>query len=127
MKYEFILPLSVILPRKTKEDKKIMLNLNVYRNLHHAINNQVKQLFLPIEWYLFKAGKIKISYKIQKKTKRKFDTMNIISVVDKFFLDWLVKMQYIPDDTFNNVSYGSIDGKNDCEFDRVIAEITVIK
>ncbi len=121
----FELPISVTLPRKTKADKKIMLNLNVYRNLHHSVNNQVKQEFEPIKGEPFKAESIKISYRVEKTTKRKFDTMNIISVVDKFFLDWLVKENYIPDDTFNNVSYGSIDGSNQCAADRVIAEIEI--
>ncbi len=36
------LPLSVVIPRKTKEDKKIMLNLNTFRNLHYMTMNQAK-------------------------------------------------------------------------------------
>lgn len=75
----------------------------------------------------FYAKKIRVSYEIEKKTKRKFDTMNIISVVDKFFLDWLIKYEYIPDDTFNNVSYGSITGKNDCDHDIVFVTIEVLE
>ncbi len=121
--YTFILPLSVTLPRKTKADKKIMLNMNVYRNLHHSLNNQIKQSFKPILEEEFKSDKIKISYFVEKSTNRKFDTMNIVSIVDKFFLDWMVKSGYIPDDTFKNVSYGIIDGKNGCQHNRVIATI----
>ncbi|MCP4395538.1 MAG: hypothetical protein GY804_14920, partial [Alphaproteobacteria bacterium] len=94
-------------------------------NLHHSVNNQVKQEFKPINGEPFKAESIKISYRVEKRTKRKFDTMNVISVVDKFFLDWLVKEKYLPDDTFNNVSYGSITGTNQCDTDRVIAEIEI--
>ncbi len=105
-----------------------MLNMNVYRNLHHTVNNQIKQLFEPIESVngKFCCNKITVSYKVEKRTKRKFDTFNIVSVVDKFFLDWLIKWDYLPDDTFNNVEYGSITGKNDCEYDRVIATIETI-
>jgi len=38
--------------------------------------------------------------------------MNYISVVDKFFLDWLIKNNLLVDDHFSNVSYGNIDGSN---------------
>ena len=101
--------------------------MNIYRNLHHAINNQAKLYFSPIEFSNFKANKIEVSYYVQKKTKRKFDTMNIISIVDKFFLDWLVASGSLPDDSFKNVSYGAIGGRNDCDHDRVIATIKVIE
>lgn len=127
MTYKFILPTSVILPRKTKDDKKIQLNMNVYRNLNHFTNNQIKQEFRPIKIEIFRAEKIRISYFVEKRTKRIFDTRNITDVVDKYFLDWLVKMKMIPDDNFNHVCYGREDGINDCEHDRVVAMIEVIK
>jgi hypothetical protein len=38
-------PLFVILPRKTKADKKYMLNLNNYRNWHYIVSNIIKQKF----------------------------------------------------------------------------------
>ena len=124
--YQFILPISVTLPRKRKNDKKVMLNLNVYRNLHFHVNNDVKNNFSPMLLQYFKAEKIKISYRIEKTTKRKFDTMNIISIVDKFFLDWLIENEYIPDDTCNNVSYGKISGNNNCKENRVLAVVEVL-
>ena len=125
--FRFVLPISVILPRKRVKDKKIMLNLNVYRNLHFQVNNQVKELFKPIEADQFKAEKISIGYLVRKTTKRKYDTMNIISIVDKFFLDWLVENEYIPDDTCNNVIYDGIVGDNDCKKDEVLATVTILK
>ena len=125
--YRFILPIYVMLPRKKVEDKKIMLNMNLYRNMHFQVNNQVKELFKPIEFTLFKAEKISIGYLVRKTTKRKFDTMNVISIVDKFFLDWLVENDYIPDDTCNNVIYDGIVGSNDCKVNEVIATIKIIK
>ena len=125
--YRFVLPDCVYLPRKTKEDKKVMLNMNIYRNLHHSLNNQVKQAFEPIETELFKAERIRISYYVYKKSKRKFDTMNVISVVDKFFLDWLVKHEYIPDDNCDNVCYGNIYGHNNYPEPEIIAEIEVLR
>jgi hypothetical protein len=124
----------VCLPRKTKEDRKIMLNMNVYRNLHHSVNHQIKKLFTPIEHdadflcsQVSNPRPVKISYVVEKKTKRKFDTMNIVSIVDKFFLDWMVENNYLEDDSFKHVSYGSIIGSNDCKYNRVIAYIEIEK
>lgn len=124
---KFILPISVILPRKKVADKKIMLNLNIYRNLHFQVNNQLKELFKPIALTHFKAEKIAITYLLEKTTKRKIDTMNVISIVDKFFLDWLVNNKYITDDTCKNVTYDHISGKNDCRENKVIAIVRIIK
>ena len=125
--YTFILPISVTLPRKRKADRKIMLNLNIYRNLHFQVNNQLKQFFAPLKYKSFKAELISISYYLEKTTKRKFDTMNIISIVDKYFLDWLIENNYIPADTYEHVIYESIDGENNCKEDRVIAIVKIIK
>ena len=125
--YKFILPISVTLPRKRVANKKIMLNLNIYRNLHFQVNNQIKELFKPIELSEFKAEKISISYVLEKTSKRKFDTMNIISIVDKFFLDWLVENEYIPDDTCENVTYNHISSLNNSTKNRVIAIVRIIK
>lgn len=124
---EFILPTSVILPRKTKDDKRVALNLNVYRNTKYMVNNQIKQLFRPEKIEIFRAEKIRISYHVEKKSKRKYDIMNIVSVVDKFFLDWLVSHKMIPDDNLYHVDYGEITGSNGCKESRVIATIEIIK
>ena len=125
--YIFYLPTFVMLPRKTKADKRISLNLNIYRNLHPMVNNQVKQIFEPIKREVFKAEKIRISYYVEKKMRRLFDTKNITTVVDKFFCDWLVKSGYIPDDNFMHVCYGSEDGTMGCVTDRVIATVEILK
>ena len=128
MTYTFSLPLFVMIPRKTKEDKKVSLNLNVYRNLHHQVNNEVKKLFSPHVGYpQFNAQRIVVSYVVSKRTKRRYDAMNVVSIVDKFFMDWLVNNEYIKDDDCNTVSYGSIVGKNGCESDSVIATVEILK
>ncbi len=121
----FELPVSVILPRVRVADKKVMLNMNT--NWNRFKYNECKKIFKPISIpeEHFKAKSIIIRYRVEKKTKAIFDSMNYVSYVDKFFLDWLVKEKYLPDDTFNNVSYGSITGLNQCAVDRVIAEIEV--
>ena len=123
----FELPTSVILPRKTKEDKRIALNLNVYRNTKYMVNNQIKQLFKPDKIEIFRANRIRISYHVEKKSKRIYDILNIVSVVDKFFLDWMVKMKMIPDDNLFNVEYGKITGSNNCKTNRVICNIEILE
>jgi hypothetical protein len=45
---KFIMPLAIYLPRKTKKDRRVAISLNVYRNLHHQINNQVKKEYKKI-------------------------------------------------------------------------------
>ncbi len=137
----FYLPSFVDLPissraRSAKNIKRLQegkpynrkqLNMNVYRNLNFMVNNQMKQLFKPIHGELFKAEKIRITYFVEKKMRRLFDTKNITTVVDKFFCDWLVKNECIPDDNFMHVCYGGEDGAMGCVTDRVIATVEVLK
>jgi hypothetical protein len=97
---KYDLPYSIVIPRKTKKDRIINLNMNVYRNLHYAVNNQIKKIFQPIkiESIKKKYSKIIIEYYIKRKDNRKYDIMNTVAVVDKFFCDWLVENKYIEDD-----------------------------
>lgn len=126
MEYVFELPTFLMLPRKTIADKKLYLNMNT--NLDKFAYRDAKRLFEPLAIpKQFAATKIQISYLAEKPTKRRFDTLNVISLIDKFFLDWLVKNEYIPDDTCNNVEYKSITGANGTGRDRVLATITVLE
>ena len=114
MTYKATLPLKIVLPRKTKKDKVCWLSINNYHNWYPFERNQIKQTFEPIAFDLwdFKAERIKLSYHIERETKRRFDTMNYACLVDKFFLDWLVNNNLLVDDDFSRVIYGSIDGSN---------------
>ncbi len=126
--YRFELPLSVTLPRKTMKDKKYMLNENVFRNTHYQTMNKLKQSFKPIsvpDEYDIYCKKIVVSYRVEKKGRGTFDTGNVAFAVDKFFLDWLQVNQKIVNDSYNTVSYGSIIGFNECEYNRVIAYIEI--
>ena len=127
MTIEYVLPISVTVPMKKVPDKKYMLNMNNYRNWHHQVQSSTKRLFEPISGQGFSANKIRISYQVEKTTKRRFDTMNIISIVDKFFLDWLVNNGRLSDDKCDMVSYGYIDGCNGCKESRVIAKIEILE
>ena len=96
-------PIQVILPRKTKADKIIRLNLNVYRNLHYRINNDSKVMYNILMMDQLTGVKldtpITISWQLQLKGQRIVDSMNIYSIVSKFFLDALVQFKCIEDDS----------------------------
>ena len=126
---EFILPRSVVLPRKTKKNKVIRLNLNVYRNLHHHVEGQVKKLFKPLLLPdKFRASNIRVSYIIYPNQKRSFDIMNSLVIVDKYFLDWLVAENYIPDDSWKHVEYGSITVDTEGLYvDKIVAQIEILE
>lgn len=89
-------PLYIDLPRKTKKDKRVYLNLNVYRNLHFQINNQVKKEYLEIVKNQIEGKKIEtpveITYQVFKKTNRTLDKMNVVSIVSKFLLDAITEL-----------------------------------
>lgn len=103
---KFILPTYIDIPRKTKKDKRIYLNLNVYRNLNFHVNNQVKIKFKDMVSNLANIKfnpPIRLIYQIHVRTRRKMDKMNVITVVDKFFCDALTFYNCIPDDNDNYV------------------------
>ena len=125
------LPLSVLIPRKTKEDKKVILNMNVYRNLHHMTNNQAKALFkeymdrtLP---RIVRCGEgfldvglvypYRFTYTLFQQSGRATDVANVLSIVDKFTCDALVELGVLPDDNHKIVKevvyrYGGVDKEN---------------
>lgn len=115
-------PLYVDLPRKTRKDKRVYLNLNTYRNLHHQLNNQAKAIFNEVMKKQILAlpelpPLIIISYRFYPGTARIADTMNTIAIVDKFLCDALVHWGALPDDNYNRVLgaggiFGGIDREN---------------
>jgi len=107
MTIKFISPIYIILPRKTKKDKKIALNLNVYRNLHFQINNQMKEKYNQIMSEQLN-GKVfdvikNIEFVLYKPSRRKIDRSNILCIVEKFFCDALVNCGCIKDDDDNYI------------------------
>lgn len=121
-------PLFVMLPRKTKADKRVALNLNVYRNLHYLVNNQAKQIYnelmSPQLSGLVFDKPIKITFVLYKRDKRRIDRANILSIVEKFFCDAMVKNGCLIDDNDDYIletvyRTGGID-KNDPRVDITI-------
>lgn len=120
-----------MLPRKRVKDKRISLNMNIYRNLHPMVNNQAKIIFKELMRKqieaLPKMNMIAIRYRIFANDKRKFDTSNIGCVVDKFLCDALTEFNIIPEDTYEHVVgvsyvFGGVDPHNG----RVEATIDVV-
>ena len=89
--YKIISPLFVTLPRKTVKDKRIALNMNTYRNLHHRISNDAKKAYSEALREQLKdlsiQTPVEVTYKVYKGSKRRLDKMNVVSVVSKFLLD----------------------------------------
>ena len=91
MTHKIISPLFVTLPRKTVKDKRIALNMNTYRKLHHRISNDAKKAYSEALREQLKdlsiQTPVEVTYKVYKASKRRLDKMNVISVVSKFLLD----------------------------------------
>jgi hypothetical protein len=103
---EFIIP-----ARLQVGNKVFALNLNTYRNAHFQTLNNAKKNFKILlyntypEILLIRAKSVIVQYKITPHNNRLFDTQNIVSIVDKFFLDALVEAGTIPDDNYKIVTY----------------------
>lgn len=105
-------PAFVVLPRVRVADKKVALNLNIYRNADKFLLNDMKKHFTAsMEPYLkglvIQAPFI-IRYHLTLGSHRKADVANICSIFDKFFSDALVHYGCVPDDNHNflkGVSY----------------------
>lgn len=99
-----------MIPRKTVPPRKISLNLNIYRNLHYKVKNQIKQAYTKIfehtKLKLFKLRTpIKIKYQLYVGTRRLIDSMNVYCIIDKFFCDTLVRLGCIPDDNDKYIEF----------------------
>jgi hypothetical protein len=110
VRMEFEVEDSVLVGTKT-----VPLNLNNYRNAHHQTLNKAKVNFKnnlyaqhPELLTTVRASAVRVSYEIRPRDKRMFDTMNVISIVDKFFMDALVEAGVIPDDNYTVAFLGDI-------------------
>lgn len=103
-----ICPLSVELERKTMKNKKYYLNLNNFRNRNFIVSNQIKHKFCELMQEQLKDLKftlpIDIEYTLYYWDNRKRDKWNILSIIQKFFLDSLVYYQCIIDDNDNYIN-----------------------
>jgi hypothetical protein len=121
------LPLTVLIPRKTKDDKVFHLNLNVYRNTHHMTLNQAKIAYKGIVWQAILDAKIPVTslpappfifhYTVFPANRRAFDIGNVLPIVQKFTDDALIELGLIPDDNYKIIRenvhlFGAVDKEN---------------
>jgi Holliday junction resolvase RusA-like endonuclease len=102
MNLKIICPTFVLLPRKTKKDKKVSINLNTYRNLHPMVENQCKKVFKDIvkeqlNGVVFMPP-VEVTYKVFKASNRKLDKMNVISIASKYLMDAITEFKCWEDD-----------------------------
>jgi len=92
-------------------NKKYMLNFNIYQRSHYHELSDVKNTFMlimhvnNIDFFKNRFKHVEVNYTIFPHNKTLFDTMNIITVIDKFFLDTLIFYKVIPDDNYTVVEY----------------------
>lgn len=101
--YKCTSPVWVMIPRKTKENKKFRLNMNAFVNYHRFDLNKCKILYndlmRPQLADMPQCVEIEnITYKYFKQSNRKMDRANVLSIVEKFFCDALVYHNKIADD-----------------------------
>jgi Holliday junction resolvase RusA-like endonuclease len=122
-----ISPLFVMLPRKTKKAKRVSLNMNTYRNLHHRTSNDAKKAYTELVREqlidLDIQTPVEITYKVYKASNRRLDKMNVISVVSKFLLDAITEYGCWEDD---NDIYVKTETILPTELDRVNPRVEVI-
>lgn len=108
---------SLVLPwtefANQKKTKKEALNLNVYRNLYYRALSAMKKNFDARAKDLIKdggipaLGKVWLHYEIHPNQNGRVDTMNVGSIVDKFFSDSLTGSGIIEDDDYTRVVFNS--------------------
>lgn len=97
---KIIAPLYVTIPRKTKKDKIIPMNMNWYRNAYYHENNIVKWIFKELVQDQLEWQKVGNQYWLCMTIYYKYlaDLWNIDAVIDKFLNDALVETWCVIDD-----------------------------
>ena len=115
--YTIIAPISL---NQTKK-KLFYLNLNVYRNAHYIVLNNMKvkfkELLKPQISKLPKMAGVKLTFTLFLGSNRSADMNNIICIVEKFFCDALVELGKLPDDSIEFITstdnrFGGVDKTN---------------
>lgn len=100
---KFTVPLRV----KVSKNKDFILNINNYRNAHHRVLSTAKRNFTDIVLNLdlprVNYTRIKVHYYIYPHSKRLYDGNNVVSIIDKFLMDGLIKRGIIRDDNIRYV------------------------
>lgn len=99
------IPCRILLYTKKDGKKKFFsLNLNIYRNTHHAILSRAKktysELLRPLLSNVKPKKEVSLTYKLFLSNKRRIDPNNFYYIVSKFFEDSLVENKILEDDNY---------------------------
>lgn len=125
-------PIKIVLLRKTKKNKTVHINLNNYRNQNRFLEGTVKKKYCELMkdqlFGLVFSKPINVQYVVYYGRGGKHDRSNVLSIVEKYFLDALTHYNCIPDDNDDYV-YSShyYTGGIDREFPRVEITITEVE
>ena len=124
-------PTYVMLPMKTKKDKKISINLNTYRNLHYLVESKAKKLFKEIMRPQLEGIEIEtpveVTYKVYKASNRRLDKQNVISITSKYLMDAITEFGCWEDDDDTNIKKEILlPTEVDKNYPRVVVEIRSI-
>ncbi len=128
---KIICPLYIDLPRKTKKDRRVYINMNSYRNLHYLVSNSVKREYKEALREQLDGVTIEtpvdVTYQVFKGSKRRLDKMNVIAVTSKFLLDAITEYGCWEDDNDDYVKTETLlPTKYDKENPRVEVIITSV-
>ena len=117
------------MPKKTKKDAVISINVNWYRNAHHRTSNYVKKAYKELIKSQFEGlrkpeGKIHVHYDYYAARNNSPDLDNFTGTAKKFFQDAMTELGFIEDDNVNFIpstseKYCGIDRENP----RIVAKI----
>jgi hypothetical protein len=137
-------PTFVMLLKKTKSDEKVILNFNSYRNMNrfklgHVKNNfydqfkpemdrvkaEFNRMYRRAMYISVTPGdpvKFRFKYTITSANQRKFDIANMLSIIDKFACDCLVKDGFLEDDNWEHLTevvyaFGGVTGERTCNLE----------
>ena len=125
-------PFALLMPRKTKKDKRVPININWYRNAHHRENAEVKRFYKEVVKPQLEGKElqtpVEVTYQVFKPTRRRLDKMNVVAITSKFLLDAMSELGVWEDDNDDYVKTETIlPTVHDKENERVVVIFRSIK